>query len=258
VTAGYRGAVKGIGLVMVAAALGVVTACGSSATKVSHAYPLSITVAPTPPLAVRQYVTEGTFPQLPPQVGMGIDARAVNAALRDAVLADQEAYAPVARKWRRIFARDNSVYAHHPGLYATAVDPKLLSASSVVISALLPTTRDRSRGEGGWGWLTVTVDVRTARRVSLRELLGEPSRAMKALTQAWIEKIRDTPCGWNYRSVYPTARFALLPAGVAVAVPAAGACGRGVATVPYHVVQPYLNALGRSLVDGVRSPTRPA
>ena len=230
--------------------------CGGSSERSdgsSSALPLRVVEAPTPRLPVRDYVTEGAYPQVARRGARGVDVRAVNAALREAVLADQRAYAPFARKWRRIFARDNSVYATEPGLYSTTVDRSLVAASTVVVSAVLPTLRERARGEGGREWLAMIVDVPSAKQVTIGQLFTDPSRGLRALRSGW--EARVGPCRVNYRAVYDDAAgFALLPAGVAVAVPRVAVCGRDVTIVPFRLLRAYLNQFGASLVDGVRAP----
>jgi len=64
----------------------------ATATKVE---PLAIVKAHTPPLRVPRFDTSGTYPQVR---GRAADLRAVSEALRAAVLADQRAYAPYARR----------------------------------------------------------------------------------------------------------------------------------------------------------------
>jgi len=70
---------------------------------------LSIHGVSTPPLRVHGFDTSGTYPQV--QDGH-VDLRAVNAALREAVLADQRAYTPYARADRKRLER-----YHRPELY---------------------------------------------------------------------------------------------------------------------------------------------
>jgi hypothetical protein len=91
---------------------------------------LTVVDASTPRFPVPRYDTSGTYPQVR---GGGLDLRKVNAALREAVLADQREYAPDARKAARIPNR-------YRGVYRTSIDRRLLSASTVVVSALMPAT----------------------------------------------------------------------------------------------------------------------
>jgi hypothetical protein len=52
--------------------------------------PLAVVAAPTPHFRVPRYDTSGTYPQ----VRGDLELRAVNAALRETVLADQSEYTP--------------------------------------------------------------------------------------------------------------------------------------------------------------------
>jgi hypothetical protein len=215
---------------------------------------LTVVEARTPPLPVPQFATSGTYPEV---TGAGVDLRAVNAALRAAVLADQRAYAPYARR-----EKPGVVYRER-GVYRTAVDRRYVSASTVVVSALLPLTRELFPGQHeGDGWLAITVRVPSGRRVTNSDLFTNPGRGLRALAAAWKAKIRRTPgrpCLRTYPSQYrPTVAnyraFALTPSGIAVGSWEIAACYRLVATVPYRVLQPYLSELGSALIAGVRPP----
>jgi hypothetical protein len=131
-------------------------------------------MAPTPPLPVRRYHTSGTYPQVRDKV----DLEAVNAALREAVLADQRAYTPYARKEKpRVVYRET-------GVYRTAVDRKLVSASTVVVSALMPATRELFPGQHeGDGWLAVTVRVPSGVRVTMSDLFANPDQGLRVLAR---------------------------------------------------------------------------
>jgi hypothetical protein len=218
----------------------------------SAATPLRLVMAPTPPLPVRRYHTSGTYPQVRDKV----DLEAVNAALREAVLADQRAYTPYARKEKpRVVYRET-------GVYRTAVDRKLVSASTVVVSALMPATRELFPGQHeGDGWLAVTVRVPSGVRVTMSDLFANPDQGLRVLARAWRARIRRTgahPCIRIYPKTYsPTVEnyraFALTPSGLAVGSPEVAACYRLLATVPYAVLRPHLSSLGARLVDGVRA-----
>jgi len=85
--------------------------------------------APTPHFQVPRYDTSGSIPQVS---GTGMDLRKVNIALREAVLRDQREFAPFARKGAIGTAKG------YRGIYRTSVSRRLLSASTVVVSALMP------------------------------------------------------------------------------------------------------------------------
>lgn len=226
----------------------------SDDSSVSTALPLRLVAAPTPRLQVPRYDTSGTYPQV--RSG-GVDLRAVNGALRAAVFADQRAYAPYARREKvRVAYRER-------GVYRTAVDRKLVSASTVVVSALMPLTREVFPGQhGGDGWLAMTVRVPSGVRVTITDLFANPELGLRVLARAWKARIRRTsaaPCVRTYSTVYrPSVEnygaFALTPAGVAVGSWEVGACYRLVTTVPDRILRPYLSKLGAKLVAGVRAP----
>ena len=215
---------------------------------------LVVVQTPTPRFRVARFDTSGTYPQVR---GPGRGLNRVNAAVRGAVLADQRSFAPYARR-----EKPKIQYEAH-GVYRTAVDRNLISASTVVVSALMPTTRELFPGQhGGDGWLGITLRVPSGTRVTIRDLFRSPSRGLRVLAAAWKARIRRGPGGPCLR-IYPDAyettaenyrTFALTLRGLAVGAPEVEACYRLVATVPYAVVRPYLSDLGMSLVDGVRSP----
>lgn len=215
---------------------------------------LVVVRAPTPPLRVARFDTSGTYPQVS---GPGDGLRRVNAALRGAVLADQRTYAAYARR-----EKPKIQYKAH-GVYRTVVDRRLLSASTVVVTTLMPTTRELFPGQhGGDGWLGITVRVPSGTRVTIRDLFRNPNRGLRVLAGAWKARIRQGPggpCLRIYSDVYEATAenygaFALTARGIAVGSPEVEACYRLVATVPYRVLQSYLSDLGARLVDGVRAP----
>jgi hypothetical protein len=214
---------------------------------------LTVRTAPTPRLAVPRYDTSGSIPQV---TAAGVDLRKVNAALREAVLRDQRAYAPRARRYVR---RAGSACR---GIYRLEVDRRLLSASSVVVSALLPATELYPCGSEGKGWVSTTVRVPSGRPVTLAQLFRDPEgEGLFRLGVAWFRAIaRDwrMECVVSHLSDYePTLRnyryFALTPRGLALAFWQEPACNRIEGVVPYRVLRPYLSPLGRRLVAGVRS-----
>jgi hypothetical protein len=234
-------------------------ACGGGSHDAGHSggrtvSALAVVEARTPPLRVPRYRTSGSYPQVR---GSGLDLGAVNTALRVAVLADQRAYAPYARKEKpRVVYRER-------GVYRTAVDRRYVSASTVVVSALMPLTREVFPGQHeGDGWLAMTVRVPSGKRVTITDLFAQPGQGLRALAAAWKAKIRRTPgrrCLQTYPDVYRPAAanyraFALTPSGIAVGSWEIAACYRLVATVPYRLLRPYLSKRGAALIAGVRPP----
>jgi hypothetical protein len=216
---------------------------------------LTVVEAPTPRFRVPRYDTSGTYPQV---LRSGLDLGKVNAALRSAVLADQRAFAPYARRGAIGTAK---VYR---GVYRTSIDRRLLSASTVVVSALMPAVEQYPGGSLGKTWVAATIDVRSAKRVRITDLVADPPRALKALAAAWNTRFRRAhPGAWacvtkDRRAHRPLARnyqyFALTPRGLAVGFWQEEACDRLLATVPYSTLRPYLSHLGSALVSGVRRP----
>ena len=211
---------------------------------------LVVVRARTPPLRVAHFRTTGTYPQV---VGL----HRVDAGLRRAVLADEHEYARYAHREKP------KVGYRAEGVYSTAVDRRLLSASTVVVSTLMPAKRELFPGQnGGDDWLGITVRAPSGVRIVLADLFASPQGGLRVLAAAWRARIGRTsaaPCLRAYPEAY-AARIrnyrasALTPRGVVVGMPEIGACYRLVATVPYRVLRPYLSDLGGALVAGVRTP----
>jgi hypothetical protein len=218
------------------------------------ALPLKVFPARTPRFRVPRYDTRGTYPQVR---GKNLDLARVNAALRRAIIADQMRYAPFARDAVRI-------KNDYRGLYETSVERSLLSASSVVVSALMPATELYPGGSLGKGWLATTVLVPSGRRIHINDLFVNPARALPVLANAWKEQLRRTnadswECVAQHASDYaPVASnyqyFALTERGLAVGFWQEPACNRLYAIVRYPTLRPYLSALGSKVVAGVRPP----
>ena len=214
---------------------------------------LTVYEAPTPRFRVPRYNTSGTYPQVRRD---DIDLRAVNAALRRVVLEDQQRYAPSARAAAKVAGKNAW------GVYQTSVDRRLLSASTVVVSVLMPATELYPGGTEGSGWVAGTVRVPSGAGVRLTDLFARPARALPVLAREWKAQFRRTnprmwvcvtqlpsvvsPSASNYRY------FALLPQGLAVGFYGHASCAGFQATVPYARLRPYLSRLGATLIAGVR------
>lgn len=249
----------------------LVTAClvgvvAAARTPPSFAQPraaaLFVSEAKTPPIRRANMQTRGTYPQVSLQ---GTNLKAVNVSLRNAVLDDQRQFIPTTPK---------SGVRLIPGLYETNPRRSLISASTVVVSALIPANEIRPGGTDGRTWLSITVNTATARRVELGDLFRRPSEALSALATAARLRltaandcvrraISDPNVGHVYASGFaPTValyqHFGLLPNGLAIGFPVEQvgppACGSFEVTVPYSVMQPYLSKLGLELIRGVRRP----
>jgi hypothetical protein len=215
---------------------------------------LAVVKARTPRLTVPRYDTSGTYRQVR---GGSPDLRAVNRALRAAVLADQRAYAAYARR-----EKPRDAYKEH-GVYQTGVDRNHLSASTIVVSALMPLTREVFPGQhGGDGWLGVTVQVPSGTRVTITDLFARPRKGLPALATAYkarLRRIYGDPCLRLYPRDYTPkvanySAFALTPRGLAVGTWEDTSCYRVAAMVSYSALLPYLSPLGKELVAGVRRP----
>lgn len=210
-------------------------------------------VSAAPPcLPVRDYVTSGAYPNVR---GSSKTVARTNIALRRVVVRDQRSYAPLARR--------HSVL-NGAGIYETAIDRGLTSASTVVVSALIPALKLYPGGNDGQTWISATVDVRSGRAVSLPQLLANPSLALPVLARDWKARLRHTML-WAYvaedaagytPSFAHYRYFALTPTGLAFGFGQEPGGSRFSAVIPYRLVHPFLSPLGRRLVAGVRQPRR--
>jgi hypothetical protein len=211
---------------------------------------LRVVQAATPRFNVPRYDTSGKYPEVR---GGSASLIAVNHALRQAVVNEQRSYAVSARK---------AVRTGNPnrGVFQTGVVRRLLSASTGVVSALIPLRELYPGGNDGDGWIAVTVRVPSGKRVSLVELFKDPAIALPRLAGVWLGRLTDderTHCVANYLRFYSPSlthyrNFALTPNGIAVGFWQAPACERLAAIVPYAAIRGYLSPLGRQLVAAVR------
>ncbi len=248
---------------------------GSSVAS-SNVSPLSVFEAPTPPLQVPNYRTSGTYPQVS---SSKVNLRAVNAALRNSVLRAQHQYARwVRREYGRTMPELFRPNYRYSGEYGTSPRLSLISASTVVVSALIPVRQLLPGGTGGATWLSVTVRVPSGAPVGIRDLFAEPARGLNALAKEVKREVLSTnscvrqsvnnerafgfaqdvrgfdPTPSNYRY------FALIASGLAVGFRqdqvGGSSCSSVQAAVPYAVLHPYLSELGQKLIAGVRRPQR--
>ena len=254
------------------------TACGSSSPTAGPARSVSpsgvsaltVTQVAVPPLPVPDYKTEGTFPRV---VGTGVSLAAVNTGLSNALQRDQQRYAPLARQDE--VTNSDSLDPSDPGVYGMYPTPSLMSASSVVVSALIPDTELFPGGTDSNGWLAVTLQVPSGVPVTLTGLFEDPTRGLTVLAAATKTQVlaanscvrnalQDPVNGAAFAtgfdpSVTNYADFALTPNGLAVGFSDDGqianpVCGSPDAVVPYATLEPYLNTLCKKLVAGVRAP----
>jgi hypothetical protein len=206
--------------------------------------------APPPCFQVSGYATSGAYPNVR---GKSTAAARTNIALRRAVVTDQRRYARAARRHSGLGGA---------GTYETAIDQHLTSASTVVVSTLMPALKLYPGGNKRQTWISATVDVRSGRAVSLRQLLANPPLALPVLAGDWKAQLRHTML-WplvaedtdSYTPSFAHYRyFALTPSGLAFGFREEPAGSRFAAVIPYRLVHPYLSRLGKRLVAGVRRP----
>jgi len=228
--------------------------CGSHAkgADAGHVSPLGIVSAATPRFSVAHFLTQGTFPQArDPKLALG----RVNDALRAAIVADQRSFAAYTRPYlmraagRR--ARGNR------GFYGTEFVRPLVSASSVVVSALLPRWRSvlaaQPRNGDLAGWLGITIRVPAGTRVRLPDLFARRAEAMRVIEgRIRADKLLAPSVRRHPATALANPQFALLPSGLAIGIFEIG--WQDDVIVPYSALRPHLSRLGLELVAGVRWP----
>jgi hypothetical protein len=245
-------------LIRTVAAVGLLgAACGggsasSGAVGTRAVSPLAIVEVATPRLLAPGFVTAGTYPKL---TGGSVELQAVNAALRAAVLADQRAYVSGARAVRAYLNRYRPPAGGWRGVYRTDIDLRLVSASTVVVSALLRRRAALYRYRDD-RWLPITIQVPSGNEVEISDLFADPVRGRVAFAEAWRAEMRRQGHGRcvDLYDAYETGAFALTADGLAVGVDEAGFCGPLRVTLSYRRLRQYLSTFGRELIAGVRRP----
>jgi hypothetical protein len=251
-------------LFVVAGTSASILAASSAATERARALPLRVVPRPTPPLRVPHYRTRGTYPQVSRS---GLNLRRVNAALRHTVFAEQKRYARVALEQE---ARSlDPMRLGDKGLFHTSTVPRLISANTVGVSALIPLDEIFPGGHEAGYWLSVTTLVPSGTRVRLPDLFTNPGMALPAIAAAAqrtlvrksscvrVSLARDSllrkgfmPSVKNYR------RFALTTRGLTIGFPigqvSSGICNRVEATVLYAALRFGLSRIGKDLIAAIR------
>jgi hypothetical protein len=235
---------------------------------------IEVSESPLPPLGVPHYQSSGTYLRV---FSSEISVRAVNEALQGSALANERVFAMSARDEER---RLGKTVPLEPGRYTVTPDRHLISASSVVVSALIPVLEAYPAGVPDEVWQSQTVEVPSGRPVvNLETLFSDPQRALsvvadatygdvvsgKSVTDLCVQQVQGhrvaggpapggfAPTAANYKY------FALIATGVAIGIPqgavASDACGRVEVTIPYSVLDGYFNSLGRLLASGSRQPS---
>lgn len=235
------------------------------------AQPLRVTSVPIPKVGLPNYETSGSYPQV--SGGNGVDVTAVNAALRDEVLRDQEEYRRADRKAYGTELDNNP----GPGHYQMNFTPSLTSASTLVVSTMYPSLELYPGGNDGAGWMYLTAAVPSGSPFELVDLLSSPSTGLQVIAGYVTQTVVAThPCvarSYNdtgpsgsvtaqatRRGFAPTAEnyrhFALTPQGLDIGLDqgqvGTESCSTIRVTVPWSLVRPQLNATGLRLVDGLR------
>jgi|SRR3954464_6135993 hypothetical protein len=246
----------------------------------SSAVPLQVIQVATPPLPVPEYrySTSGTYPQV--TGATFIDA--ANRGLTNAMVAYQ----------RRYVAKIYRTYGHHykgfllgpsRGLFSTyskySIPSQLehISASTGVVSALIPVEQLYPGGNDGSVWSGLTVRVADGSRVFLRDLFSRSKKALPAITRLARTKLAHTNNSvhaslndkidrqFMVHSFAPRprhgAQWALTPTGFAIGYPqglvSCVPCSRIDTTIPYWRLDRYLSDSGRQLIADVRWPHEP-
>jgi hypothetical protein len=241
--------------------------CTSSHDHTTGVVALTVTTRPTPQFQVPHYRTSGTYPQVG---GGNVDLRRVNTALTGVVLAEQRRYAPLARRQEK--RAPDPIHLGYTGTFATSVVRGLISASSGVVSALIPLDEIYPGGHVETYWLSATLRVPSGSAVALSALFANPARALPILAREARRRlvssngcVRDSlATEQSYANGFaPTAEnfahFALTPGGLAVGFPpeqvASAVCNEVKVRVPYTALSSYWSTLGRKLVSAVRRPS---
>lgn len=222
---------------------------------------LSLQLAPDPP-AGPDVTTSGDYLQVAGPPGLG----AVNTALRAVITDNEQAFMAGLR--RRDFTPPPSV---GPGVYNSQPDQGEISASSDVVSALIPVTSLLPGGNDGEVWASGTYLVPSAAPVSLQSLFASPSQGMAAMAglarsaftakYSCISQAASSPYGDPYVPNWaPTAAnyqyWAMTPAGLAIGFVngqvSDEACGRMEATIPWSELHAYLSPLALQLIGELR------
>ena len=230
---------------------------------------LPIATVETPQIRIHRMYASGRYIQVPER-----SFRAVNAALRSAVLDDERRF--VGSDPLRV--KDLADRPPRPPgwgfVYRLVPSPRLTSASTEVVSALIPALTLFPGGNDGETWFSVTLRVRKATPIGIADLFADPSRGLKALAAAARKRLiatdpavrnalSDPKLGASFaRGLLPRPEnyqhFALTDDGLIlgfdnsqVTWPAAG---RRETTVPYSVIRLFLSPIGQELIKGVRRP----
>jgi hypothetical protein len=191
---------------------------------------------------------------------------AVNGALRRAAIGDERAFLA------SFGGPGPSRGLDHDLIYSAAPKRGVISASTSLVSALIPVIRLIGTGNDGSYWLSVTVRVPSGRAVGLDDLFTHLHVALRHLSIGARKVLLATNRCVRGSLAYPTldyqagfkpvaanySHFALSPTGVVIGFEinqvAGSSCGRVKVTVPYSLVRADLSPIGERLIAGALHP----
>ena len=210
-----------------------------------------------PKLPGELYVTRGKLVQLK---GKGRDLRRANRAIRDGITTDQKKFIHETRQ-----AHGASRPAKR-GVYLVAPDRRLMSASSRIFSALLPSIHRPPGNQHGKDWIGITIAVPGGDALRLSDVFVTTSSNLKSLIALASEQLRRSDAAyWSFCGpkkwpsfFRPTDRgladFALLRDGVAFGFAQPPACTRSNVIIRYSELRPLMTELGKLAARQVRDP----
>ncbi|WP_194904123.1 alpha/beta fold hydrolase [Catenulispora rubra] len=204
------------------------------------------------------YTTSGTYLQV--SGADGLDA--VNAALRRLITDDQQRM------------RDNYLQIYgsatqpgsYPGIYSSDPSKGEVSATTAVVSVLIPSTGIFPGGNDGDHWVSATMLVPSAKPVTFDSLFADPARARETISEAVLAHFLDPgqcvaqqladPSAPARLGLAPTPdnykHFAITPAGLTVGFDQGEigmeACDRQSFTIGWPQLRSLLSPTGRTLV----------
>jgi hypothetical protein len=251
----------------------VLSSCGDSHGSSANIKPLVVSFVKIPALDVPNYRTSGKYPVVS---FSNESVKGVDSALRAAIVTAEQRYARFAReaesRWPPALRKRLNRYEH--GTFQVLPKRRWISASSVVVSALFPVLELLPGGNDGETWTSTVVRFPSGQRIRLPDLfkdqhglaaLAYHARKIALIHNRCVRASVRSPITGNIslRGFAPSLThyrfFALTPSGLAIGFPTGQVgfpgCGRVEVTVPFAILRTYLNATGKVLVAGVRSPS---
>ncbi len=257
------------------------TGCGRNAAGDAHprasagVHRLRISQVALPRLPVADYVTLGTYPA--PSGNSRLVASA-DASIHTLVKAFERKYARSARPYVRMCLAKGPRWCQEAGgkgefrFFSRTRNsiwrglPERVSASSLVVSALIPTLQLYPGGTDGMEWFSLTVQEPAGRQIHLRDLFRNPSVGMKLVAREtrhrmlsadpWLRAYVKGPdtVGSNASGFNPSgdnySHFALTVHGLVIGFDnlQLGYGGPLNVTIPYAAIDGRMSKLGKTLV----------